>query len=365
MERGQMVVIAVVFAALALFGLKVWSDRANEDTLTSDGHTVGDQARLGGRDGNVEEFGDSAGGAARPGRSGVGRLGDRNPLRPDGSRGGSSGIGDERGGESGRAGVASSGRLGGLPRAGGAVGGGSGGGIAGSGGVITGEGGALGHDAKARKNNLVDFLSSQPATHQEELRPEAEDGVTLKLEKTDDITKQGGLDHDVADSQDGEGIDVGENGKMQFPNNVNPDAAKFDITIKPNWSGSDQTDNALIELRGEHEWSNRVELVKNGEFLRFIVTDNTGVESDISYRINDWQAGDEHNIQAQYGPCENSAGNCTLMYVDGRKVGEKQYNGSLQFAPNTPFFVGGDHNTGAYGGLGGVLKSFKVTSPSS
>jgi len=167
----------------------------------------------------------------------------------------------------------------------------------------------------------------------------------------------------VTDAQDGEGINIGENGKIQFPNNVSPDAAKFDLTVKPNWSGSDQTDNALIELRGEHDWSNRVELVKNGEFLRFIVTDNTGKESDISYRITDWQAGDPHNIQAQYGPCDNGPSNCTGLYVDGRKVGEKQYDGTLQVAPGTPLFVGGDHQTSSYGGFNGSISNFTISTP--
>jgi len=78
MERGQVVIIAVVFAALALFGLKVWSDRANEDTLTSGGRAGGNLARLGGRDGDTDDSGDgSAAGGARAGR----RVGERNPRR--------------------------------------------------------------------------------------------------------------------------------------------------------------------------------------------------------------------------------------------------------------------------------------------
>lgn len=355
MERGQVVIIAVVFAALALFGLKVWSDRANEDTLTSGGR-VGDLARLGGRDGNTDDYDDSGTGGARAGRPGA-RVGERNPLRSD-SGGGSSrgGTGTDRGGEPGRAGVVggSAGHgSGGFARPGGP---GGGMGVAGSsGGTISGGegGGPLGQGEKARKDNLVDFLSSQPATKQQQVdepKQEGDDGVTLKLEKTDDISKQGGLDKDVTDAQDGQGIEIGENGKIQFPNNVSPDAARFDLTVKPNWSGSDQTDNALIELRGEHDWSNRVELVKNGEFLRFIVTDNTGKENDISYRITDWQAGDSHDIQAQYGPCENSPANCTILTVDGRKVGEKQYDGTLQFPPNIPLIIGNDHNQSSYKG---------------
>ena len=52
------------------------------------------------------------------------------------------------------------------------------------------------------------------------------------------------------------------------------------------------------------------------------------------------------------------------MVVDGRKVGEKQYSGSLNFPPNIPLFVGSGWKTGAYGGADGKVK-VNISSPSS
>ena len=118
------------------------------------------------------------------------------------------------------------------------------------------------------------------------------DDVALKIDKPEDIAKQGGEEQNVQEADDGDGIKITDSSDIKFPNNVNPDAATISFKIKPDWSGGDQTDNALVELRGEHEWYNRLELVKNGEFLRFIVTADSGQEADISVRINDWQAGE-------------------------------------------------------------------------
>jgi hypothetical protein len=86
----------------------------------------------------------------------------------------------------------------------------------------------------------------------------------------------------------------------------------------------------LVQLRGPNEWSNRLELVKNGEFLRFILTDSTGREADISTRINDWVAGDRHDVSASYGT--NADGPCctTILYIDGREAGRNHYDGPFQ-----------------------------------
>jgi hypothetical protein len=208
----------------------------------------------------------------------------------------------------------------------------------------------------AQKQNLVDFLGSQPPTQADLATAKTADGedVALKLDKPEDIAKQGGQDQGVQQSADGDGIKITDAGDIQFPNTVNPDAATISFKIQPDWSGSDQTDNALLELRGEHDWSNRIELVKNGDFLRFIVTPNTGQESDISVRITDWQAGDQHDVQASYGDGK------TNLYIDGRLAGSNQYAGSLEFPQGIPLHVGGDYKGSNYGGASATISGFEI-----
>lgn len=354
MERGHVVIFAVVIAALGLFGLTVWSDRANEAKLTSGGRVVGELARLDDPRGGDDAF-DAGRGGTRKGRA-PGQLGDRNPLRPGAGPGG---TGARAGGDGGRVVGAGGTRAGdgwsGSGRSG-SWGGGSGGGGAN---IVGGDAGGLGPQVQ-KKHDLVDFLSSQPATQPELAHPDGDGDIALKIDTTDDITKQGGVDKDVLESREGEGIEITDSGKIQFPNTVNPEAATIEFSIEPNWAGADQTDNAFVQLRGEHEWSNRIELVKNGEFLRFIVTDNTGREADISVRISDWQMGDRHDIRASYGPCESGGSNCTYLYVDGRLAGTNKYEGQLQFASNTPLFVGGDHRGSTYAGAAAKMSGFTI-----
>jgi hypothetical protein len=255
---------------------------------------------------------------------------------------------------------------GGGVRAGGGVVGSSGsarvtGGTSGVG-VVGGESGRLGGPKVQQKDSLVEFLGSQPPTQSDLASPQNAEGedVALKIDTVKDIDAQGGEGRNVEDAEDGDGIKINDTSDIQFPNNVNPEAATFSFKIQPDWSGSDQSDNALLQLRGQHEWSNRLELVKNGEFLRFILTDSTGREADISYRITDWVAGEEHDVQAMYGNGE------TQLVVDGRVVGKNKYNDTeLAFPQGAPLRVGGDWPGSNYQPANALIREFTITNSSS
>jgi len=363
MDRGHFIIIGVVVVALGLFGLKVWTDQTGGGNLDSGGRGasqrlaraagMSDPSDLDGGPGSDSETGRPArlgGGVRGPGGAtsgGGASMGSRGAgMGPDGRSGGSAEVLRGAGVKSGGGGSSGSGR----------AAGGAGGGVDVAGGG--GEGGAhLGPKAQ-QKDNLVQFLSSQPATQPQLASAKTEQGdgqdVALKIDKPEDISQQGGQDQNVQEAQSGDGVKVGETGDIKFPNNINPDAATISMTIQPEWSGSDPTDNALLELRGEHDWANRVELVKNGDYLRFILTPNTGQESDISVRITDWQAGDAHDVQASYGDGKTS------LYIDGRLVGSNQYAGQLDFPDNIPLHVGGDYPGSNYAGANSTLQ-IKIT----
>ena len=370
MERNQAIAIAVVVAALALFGLKVWSDRAAESDLANGAQAAAQRlARANGIQGDV----DARGGAESGGR--MGRAGEPGSLRPGGppgsggSRLGGLGAEGRGGGSEGRGGGsadvvrgAGGSRLGsGL---GYAVGGRPSGG--GSGATVSGGGGGAEENAHLgpkvqQKDNIVSFLGSQPPTAPDLATTKDENGdeVALKVDHTDDISRQGGQDQGVQQADDGDGIKITDRGKIEFPNYANGDAATISFNIKPDWSGSDQTDNALVEIRQEHEWANRLELVKNGEFLRFIVTPDSGQEADISVRINDWQPGDSHDVRASYGK-DDSGNGWTYLYVDNQLVGKTPYTGTLQFPQGTPMYLGGDHTGSNYQGANASISDFTL-----
>jgi hypothetical protein len=365
MERNQVIAIAVVVAAVVLFGLKVWSDRAAESDLTAGNQAAARRlARAGGAgsdDAGTWSGSDAASGRpGRPGEPGAARLGGLAGGGAGGSRlGGGSGGGSGMEGRGGSANLvrgaaaARSGVLGAAGAASRSAGGeGSGASIAG-GGASDGSG-HLGPKVQ-QKNNLVEFLSQQPPGAPQDLANAKDangEDVALKVDHTDDIGRQGGQDQNVQQGDDGNGVKITDRGKIEFPNYANGDAATIQFSIKPDWSGSDQTDNALLEIRQEHEWANRLELVKNGEFLRFIVTPDSGQEADISVRINDWQPGDQHDVRASYGDGK------TYLFIDGNLVGSVPYSGNLQFAQGTPMFLGGDHTGSNYQGANAQISDF-------
>jgi hypothetical protein len=361
MERSHIIVVAAI-AVLSLFALKVWSDRTGDSGLDVESRGADQRlARASGLRGGSEggELGQSAG------DSGFGRSGGGLSHSGPGAASGSGGVGSRGpGGGSAESVRAGGTRFANLPgssgeRAGswGAVGSGGGGGSGGSGvpgSMPGGQGGSHGAPSTAQKQ-MVDFLSSQAPTHQDLASAKPQDeSVALKLDKVDDISTQGGQDKNVQEAKDGDGISIGDNGVMQFPNNVSPSAATISFSFTPNWNGADATDNALLEMRNEHDWSNRIELVKNGEFLRFIVTPSGGQESDISVRITDWQAGQAHDIQASYGD------NTTTLSIDGVQRGQNTLTSPLTFTDGTPLFIGSDHAGSNYSSANGTFKGVNI-----
>jgi hypothetical protein len=355
MERSHFLVIAIVVAALALFGLRFFSSSSEETELAS----------LGGTD----RYGER-GGAAGDG-SLSGRPGERRRLGSMGGGAGSDGgarlgPGGERGGGSGRMGSAEF-AAGGSSRTGGGSLGQSGSGRAGElGGSASGGSaavvGKLG-TSPSRKADLVDSLGSRPPTQSDldqPVKPQNGDDIALKIDVPDDIQENAGREQDVEKPDESDdGVKVSEQGRIEFPNggNASGDAGSISFKIKPEWAGSDQTDNALVQVRQEHEWNNRLEIVKNGEFLRFILTDDTGKEADISTRITNWQADEEHDIMASW----NSETKRTQLYIDNQLVGENEFNGKLVIKEHTPMYVGADWRGSNYAGANATFYGFTVS----
>ncbi len=359
MDRSGIWVIAVVVAAVALFGLRFISGRSDD---------VGSEVALRDEGGRLD--------GARIGEGepdGPGSAGDRRIDGPRGRLGALAGGrrdangGSDRPGPGGRSGsaalAAAGGRSGSSPLG---VSGSSARGSAGSGATIGGDadGGRLGPRAQ-RKGDIVESLSSLPPSDSDlakPLEPEDGDDIALKVDKPEDIREQQGAEQDVKKPDDSdEGLVITERGRVEFPNagNANGDAGTISFRIKPEWAGADATDNALVQIRQEHQWNNRLELVKNGEFLRFIITDDTGREADISTRITNWQNLEEHDIKATWGDGH------TTLYIDGQVVGQNQYSGQLRFAEGTPMFLGADHRGSAYAGANATFNQFTLSTTAS
>lgn len=351
MERGNVVVIAIVVAALALFSLRFFGSDPEEDELA--GLTPRER---------IERLAQRSGDGAAPG--------DRRVLGPDGRpvAGGRPGTGGTRTGAAGANGAAghggSAGSVYGASGSAGGTLGTSGSSRTGGAGGAAGMAGAdpVGRIApKAeRRADLVESLGSRPPTQSDLDKPVPVDNgedVALKVNTTQDISDQNGQAvGEVKDADEGdEGIKVEPNTRVEFPNAGNASKeGTISFTLKPDWSGADATDNSLVQIRQEHEWNNGLEIVKNGEFLRALIRDNTGREADISYRISDWPAGEERVVEFSWGEGR------TELTVNDQVVGRNEYPGELEFREGTPMIFGADHPGSNYGSASATISKFTV-----
>jgi hypothetical protein len=352
-DRSQFIVIGIVAIAVSFFALRFLSD---DETDVGFDRSSKDLAMARGRD--VAVGGNPTGGLGdRPGR----RLGGGGR---NGSALGSRGDGSSAGGEGPVVGRSGSARtiMGGARERGGIVG------------KSVGEGGSrvarevgetglrdqrkVGGDTRGDRMGLLDGKQTKIDPFYEGAAEDEnpDDDVVLEVKDVNDTDRKAAEVEGVDETEDGVGLDIGEDSVLKFPNagNANADHGSIAFEIKPAWDGADQSDNSFMQLRTEHQWDNRMQLVKNGSYLRFILTDNTGHEADISYKIDHWEEGENHSVTATYGDGQTS------LYVDGRRVGTNEYPGGFEIPPDTPMYFGSDLPDGSYRGANASFRNIKV-----
>lgn len=94
-----------------------------------------------------------------------------------------------------------------------------------------------------------------------------------------------------------------------LPLAINRGTIRFEVV-----TGQPEQDVPLAEIGAPQAFAPRIQLVKNGAFLRFVAANGSGDETEISARID---ASDErHVITATW------TYTATLLYIDGVKIGE-------------------------------------------
>ncbi|MFQ5666498.1 MAG: LamG domain-containing protein [Candidatus Binatia bacterium] len=171
--------------------------------------------------------------------------------------------------------------------------------------------------------------------------PEAEDGETAVFEK--------GV------TFDGKGAVFSADSEFVVPNagNIKGDAGTLSFSLEPQWGGGDEGDASLVQLRTPDVWENRLQIFKNGRYLRFLFTDNTGQERNIATTIDNWEPGQQHKITATWGEALQS------FYVDGHLIGQQTYSGTLDVQPGTPLHIGSDIPNGGPS-AGATISQFQV-----
>ena len=189
-------------------------------------------------------------------------------------------------------------------------------------------------------------------------KPGTPGDVTLSMPLNGEVKVEVG---DTAVQSDGL---VSKGGSMEFPDNaqmsfpagdtVNNKAGTISFDVQPDWAGSDQTNNSLLQIRDEHTWENTLQIVKNFDSLRYIIIDSAGAEHDVNIPISDWAAGQQQHVTATWDDSTMS------LYVGGQLVGQNELPNPLNFSQSTPVHVGSDFPGTSYSGADATLGGLKI-----
>ncbi len=202
--------------------------------------------------------------------------------------------------------------------------------------------------------HVLEFVDEPNEPPPEDAGPE----VLFKLPLNGDVKPEvgsGAIEADGLISQGGE-IQFPDDAELSVPvgDNVRGEAGSVSFDFRPQWAGSDPTNNSLLAIRDENVWENSLAIVKNGDALRFIIRDSAGGESNVNIPITDWSAGDMRHITATWD------GSSMTLYINGQVVGAAPLDNPLVFKPTTLMHIGSDYPTSPYGGAGGTMGPFTV-----
>jgi len=155
---------------------------------------------------------------------------------------------------------------------------------------------------------------------------------------------------------DGQGATFSTDSQFAIPDaaNLTGEAGTISFCLRPQWSGQESdTDASFVNVRTPNAFDNRLQITKNGAYLRFLMADNTGHEAGAGMNIAAWQAGQSHVVTATWGQALSS------LYVDGQLVGSQTYQGEVQIRPGTPMYIGSDYSGGLPGAQGSI-SNFQV-----
>ncbi|HVO27392.1 MAG TPA: LamG domain-containing protein [Candidatus Margulisiibacteriota bacterium] len=227
---------------------------------------------------------------------------------------------------------------------------------------ITGPiGGAGGRSGQAPSHDTVQQVTDKPA---DTSKPVPDDGgpvLSLPFDKTtapdrgDAAVVEQGVTFDS-----GQGAVFSTNSQFVVPDggNLKGEGGSISMWVQPGWAGGDDSNASLAGLRNLNQWEDRLQIFKNGVYMRFLMADSAGQESNIGQNISDWQPGDWHQVVATWGQNDNGQ----LMqsfYIDGKMVGQVPVQGQFNVRPGTPLYVGSDLPQGVPG-TNGAISQFQA-----
>jgi hypothetical protein len=229
--------------------------------------------------------------------------------------------------------------------------------------AIDGMGGSLIAGVPSGRSDARDSTSAPVDTNKVHTF-ELLDGAKPAPEVLLSIPFDGGVDPTVGGASinadglvtDGGSVEFPDGAQLSFPagDNVHGNGGTISFDLRPQWAGDDPTDNSFVQIREEHVWENTLGIEKNLDALRFIIIDSVGVERNVNIPIDNWTAGDEHQLTATWSQTHMA------LYVDGQLVGQNALDNPFDVTPTTPVHIGSDFQGSSFAGAGGTIRDFTI-----
>jgi hypothetical protein len=131
-------------------------------------------------------------------------------------------------------------------------------------------------------------------------------------------------DSDVAyDSGAGKVFDTASQVEIKDAGPINGGAGTISFWVDPQWAAHSPEDATFVQLG-----NGDLQIVKDGDLLRFQFLDRNGMQNEGVVDIGEWQTGDSRNVIASW------QGGMFTLFVDGAQA-------FMNYAPSPPAFVNG------------------------
>lgn len=182
-----------------------------------------------------------------------------------------------------------------------------------------------------------------------------EEGEVLSLFDGDPITAQAEAAIEKGVTFDEEGARFSDESEYAVPmaGRMSGETGTLSFWVRPDGETSDVNNASLVQLRSQNEWSNRLQIWKDGGNVRMVFADGNGNESGTTYGSDGWPTDEWRQVTATWGE------GMTALYVNGLLAGTSQYEGGFKILPGTLLHVGSNYKDDPRS-LTGAVNQFRV-----
>jgi len=138
------------------------------------------------------------------------------------------------------------------------------------------------------------------------------------------------------DFQPGAGVVLEDDSSLIFPaeGNVDGSAGTINFVIEPEWEGGDDSKRTLVRIDRPGDYKSRIQVIKSGEFLRFMFVDADGADRNLTFSIAEWHRSERHQVTATWGDGD------LVLYVDGAEAAKLDFSGAIDVGPGSELALG-------------------------